>query len=79
MQQMPGAAIKKDRKPVFTGGDQGWVDLKLSAVEEVSHNVKKLRFELPDSESVSGLHIACSSAYTHTYIYITDTEMLIFK
>ncbi|EGD98623.1 NADH-cytochrome b5 reductase [Trichophyton mentagrophytes] len=58
MQQMPGAAIKKDRKPVFTGGDQGWVDLKLSAVEEVSHNVKKLRFELPDSESVSGLHIA---------------------
>ncbi|KAM5484336.1 NADH-cytochrome b5 reductase [Microsporum audouinii] len=57
-QQTSAAVVKKDRKPTFTGGDQGWIDLKLSAVEEVSHNVKKLRFDLPDSESVSGLHIA---------------------
>ncbi|KAK2850713.1 NADH-cytochrome b5 reductase [Arthroderma sp. PD_2] len=57
-QQTPAAIVKKDRKPAFTGGDQGWIDLKLSSVEEVSHNVKKLRFDFPDGEDVSGLHVA---------------------
>lgn len=48
-----------DRPKVFTGGDQGWVDLKLSEVEILSHNTKRLRFEFPDKEAVSGLQVAC--------------------
>jgi cytochrome-b5 reductase len=47
-------------KPVFTGGDQDFVDLKLAAVEKVNHNTKRFRFEFPEGdENVSGLHIAC--------------------
>lgn len=47
-------------KPVFTGGDQGFVDLKLAEVEDVSHNTKRFRFEFPEKDQVSGLHIACT-------------------
>ena len=43
----------------FTGGDQGFVDLKLSEVSDINHNVKRFRFELPDKDAVSGLTIAC--------------------
>ena len=43
----------------FTGGDQGFLDLKLSNVEIVNHNTKRFRFELPDKDQVSGLNIAC--------------------
>jgi cytochrome-b5 reductase len=43
----------------FTGGDQGFLDLKLSNVETVNHNTKRFRFELPDKDQVSGLNIAC--------------------
>ncbi|KAL8680511.1 MAG: hypothetical protein Q9186_003310 [Xanthomendoza sp. 1 TL-2023] len=42
----------------FKGGDQGWLDLKLESVEELSHNTKKLRFALPDKDDVSGLEVA---------------------
>ncbi|KAA8642319.1 hypothetical protein EYZ11_002909 [Aspergillus tanneri] len=52
------ATAPVDRAKVFTGGDQGWVDLKLSEVEVLNHNTKRLRFEFPDKEAVSGLHIA---------------------
>ncbi|KHN96823.1 NADH-cytochrome b5 reductase [Metarhizium album ARSEF 1941] len=45
-------------KPAFTGGDQGFVSLKLADVEIVNHNTKRLRFELPESDMVSGLQIA---------------------
>jgi cytochrome-b5 reductase len=45
---------------VFKGGDQGWVDLKLAHIEDLSHNVKRFRFEFPDKEQVSGLKIACT-------------------
>lgn len=45
--------------PVFKGGDQGFVDLKLASIENVNHNTKRFRFEFPEGESnVSGLHIA---------------------
>jgi cytochrome-b5 reductase len=60
-----GAAVAeapKERAKVFTNGDQGWVDLKLSDVEVLSHNTKRLRFEFPDKESVSGLQTACESS-----------------
>jgi cytochrome-b5 reductase len=43
----------------FTGGDQGFLDLKLLNVETVNHNTKRFRFELPDKDQVSGLNIAC--------------------
>lgn len=43
----------------FTGGDQGFIDLKLSEVSDINHNVKRLRFELPDKDAVSGLSVAC--------------------
>lgn len=58
-QRQSGDIVPKERAKTFVGGDQGWVDLKLAAVEPVSHNVKKFRFEFADPEAVSGLHIAC--------------------
>ncbi|MCJ1286821.1 Urease [Xylographa opegraphella] len=42
----------------FTGGDQGWIDLKLKNVEVINHNTKKLRFALNSDDDVSGLQIA---------------------
>lgn len=45
-------------KAAFTGGDQGFISLKLDSVENINHNTKKFRFELPESDQVSGLHIA---------------------
>lgn len=43
---------------IFTGGDQGFISLKLESVEKINHNTKRLRFALPDQNSVSGLHVA---------------------
>lgn len=51
----------KPSKKTFTGGEQGWVDLKLESVEEVNHNTKKFRFALPEENDVSGLDVACTS------------------
>lgn len=42
----------------FTGGNQGFIDLKLESVEEINHNTKKFRFALPNADDVSGLQIA---------------------
>lgn len=55
----PKAAADQPAKKTFTGGDQGFVDLKLKAVEKYNHNTKKLIFELPDDQ-VSGLNVACT-------------------
>ncbi|KAE8351172.1 NADH-cytochrome b5 reductase 2 [Aspergillus coremiiformis] len=52
------AEAPTERPKVFIGGDQGWVDLKLSEIEVLNHNTKRLRFEFEDKEAVSGLHIA---------------------
>jgi cytochrome-b5 reductase len=51
---------------VFTGGDQGFVSLKLESVETINTNTKKFRFAFDDPESVSGLVIACR-CWTRTY------------
>ncbi|KAL8799102.1 MAG: hypothetical protein Q9200_007622 [Gallowayella weberi] len=40
----------KPANKTFKGGDQGWLDLKLESVEELSHNTKKFRFALPDKD-----------------------------
>jgi cytochrome-b5 reductase len=45
-------------KPTFTGGDQGFVSLKLAEVENINHNTRRFRFELPEGDNVSGLHVA---------------------
>lgn len=34
------------------------MSLKLSEAEDVNHNTKRLRFELPEKDQVSGVHIA---------------------
>lgn len=69
--QNPGAAQKAEAKvkevlpagaggakKALTGGDQGFVSLKLEDVENVNHNTKKFRFKLPEDDMVSGLEVA---------------------
>jgi cytochrome-b5 reductase len=43
----------------FTGGDQGFVDLKLKEIVPYNHNTKRFVFALPDENQVSGLNVAC--------------------
>lgn len=45
-------------KAALTGGDQGFLSLRLDDVEIVNHNTKRLRFKLPEEDMVSGLHVA---------------------
>lgn len=52
------AAASGAQKKAFTGGDQGFMSLKLADIETVNHNTKKFRFELPEEDMVSGLVIA---------------------
>lgn len=51
-------AVGGEPKKAFTGGDQGFLSLKLSDVEIVNHNTKRLRFELPEADQVSGMKVA---------------------
>ncbi|KAH8734954.1 hypothetical protein BGZ61DRAFT_342340 [Ilyonectria robusta] len=55
----PAAEVKKvvvaEPKKAFIGGEQGWLSLKVSEVETINHNTKRVRFELPESDQVSGL------------------------
>ena len=57
-------ALKPSGKKAFTGGDQGFIDLKLESVENVNHNTKRFRFALPEKDDVSGLQIACECRAT---------------
>lgn len=50
--------VKASGNKAFTGGDQGWIDLKLQSVENINHNTKKLSFALPNKDDVSGLQVA---------------------
>ena len=49
----------KPAPKAFIGGDQGFLDLKLSNIENVNHNTKRFRFDLPEKDQVSGLDVAC--------------------
>ncbi|KAJ6037245.1 Riboflavin synthase-like beta-barrel [Penicillium herquei] len=49
-------AEPKERAKVFNGQD--WVDLKVSDVETLSHNTKRIRFAFDDKEAVGGLPVA---------------------
>ncbi|KAK0669447.1 hypothetical protein QBC41DRAFT_109174 [Cercophora samala] len=53
-EKIPGVEAKK----AFTGGDQGFLSLKLEEVEILNHNSKRLRFRLPEDDMVSGLPVA---------------------
>jgi len=55
------AGQAKDAGPAkssFTGGDQGFISLKLESVEIKNHNTKQFRFALPEGTDVSGLKVA---------------------
>ncbi|KAI9047673.1 hypothetical protein LZ554_008384 [Drepanopeziza brunnea f. sp. 'monogermtubi'] len=53
-----GAVGAATAKSAFTGGDQGFISLKLDSVENINHNTKKFRFALPEEDQVSGLAVA---------------------
>lgn len=55
---LPSGVTGGAAKSALTGGDQGFVSLKLDDVENVNHNTKKFRFKLPEEDMVSGLHVA---------------------
>jgi cytochrome-b5 reductase len=57
-QDKDSAETATNLKSTFTGGDQGFISLKLESIENINHNTKKFRFVLPDDDAVSGLHIA---------------------
>ena len=42
----------------FTGGEQGFVDLKLKEIIPYNKNTKRFKFALPTDEEVSGLSVA---------------------
>jgi len=58
-------AVALEPKKAFTGGEQGFVSLKLADVQTVNHNTKKFRFELPEEDMVSGLVIASAILTKH--------------
>ncbi|CEJ88846.1 Putative NADH-cytochrome b5 reductase [[Torrubiella] hemipterigena] len=58
MNSAPAKVPVVPAKPAFTGGDQGFISLKVSEVEDVNHNTKRVRFELPEKDMVSGLNVA---------------------
>ncbi|KAI0200962.1 oxidoreductase NAD-binding domain-containing protein [Astrocystis sublimbata] len=45
-------------KVAFTGGEQGFVSLLLKESEIINSNTKRLVFQLPEGDMVSGLHVA---------------------
>lgn len=49
--------VVAEPKKAFIGGEQGWLSLKVSEVETINHNTKRVRFELPESDQVSGLPV----------------------
>lgn len=55
------ASAGQSSKPAFTGGEQGFLSLKLAKSEMINHNTKKLTFLLPEEDMDSGLHVACMS------------------
>ncbi len=65
---MPGQYAGAPAKATFTGGDQGWVDLKLEKVDIVNHNTKRFRFALPEEDAVTGLRVACELFLTFFWL-----------
>ena len=57
--QKKPSVTQTEAKKAFTGGEQGFIDLKLDSVDNINHNTKRFRYALPEPEMVSGLQIAC--------------------
>ena len=55
-------AEKLDKR-AFTGGDQGFIDLKLKEAKDYNHNTKRFVFELPEADQLSGMNVACESIH----------------
>jgi cytochrome-b5 reductase len=53
-----GVGAGEGAKKALTGGEQGFVSLKLAEVQDVNHNTKRFRFKLPEEDMVSGLKVA---------------------
>lgn len=51
--------LNESSKTVFKGDDQ-WIDLKLSHIEDVSHDTRRFTFQLPEADSELGLTL-CSA------------------
>ncbi|KAF1812137.1 ferredoxin reductase-like protein [Eremomyces bilateralis CBS 781.70] len=45
-------------EPVFKGGDQGFISLKLDKIETLTHNTKHFTFSFEDPNAVAGLPVA---------------------
>jgi cytochrome-b5 reductase len=56
----PQKEAEKLDKKAFTGGDQGFIDLKLKESKDYNHNTKRFIFELPEAEQVSGMSVTCA-------------------
>lgn len=54
-----GSLTGEPRK-IFPGGP-AFVSLRLNSIEEVNHNTKRLKFELPEENALSGLSLTCKS------------------
>lgn len=52
-------AETSSEKKAFTGGDQGFIPLKLVDVQAYNHDTKRFKFALPEDDMVSGLAVAC--------------------
>ena len=51
--------VRGEPKKLWAGETSGtFVSLKLADVENVNHNTKRFRFELPEEDMVSGLQVA---------------------
>ena len=56
-----GAGTPPPKKTFTSPVPVNFKSLRLESVEHVNHNTKKLRFELPDRDAVSGLGLTCTS------------------
>lgn len=68
-----GAVEAKDRPKAFNGQD--WVDLKVSQIENLSHNTKRVRFEFEDKEAVGGLPVACKHRFFQSPVVMHTNVM----
>ena len=55
----PSLHAESAEQPKTFNGRFGFTSLRLYSTESVNHNVKHLRFELPEQNAASGLGLTC--------------------
>lgn len=55
------ASAESGAPPKVFGAGPAFVSLPLESSEDVNHNTKRLRFKLPQRDSVSGLSLTCEA------------------